>query len=85
MQLHMMDFPVHSFSSVVSKDNAFCITSIPPDIRKKLKLLPQHVSLLESYEYDEKNMNKMLDIIRIRDAHRGTRLTEVFPEWDRYY
>ena len=83
--LHMMDFPVHSFSSVVSRDNAFCITSIPPDIRKELKLLPQHVSLLESYDYDEKNMNKMLDIIRIRDAHRGTRLTEVFPEWDRYY
>lgn len=83
--LHKMDFPKHSFMSVVDKGNPFSITSIPPDIRDRLHLLPEHQQLLESYEYDEDNMIKMLDIIRLRDNFRNTNLVEVFPEWDRYY
>ena len=83
--LHKMDFHSYSFMSVVDKENPFSITSIPPDIREQLHVLPEHKSLLESYPYDEENMIKMLDILRLRDAFRGTRLTDVFPEWERYY
>lgn len=83
--LHKMDFPKHSFMAVVDKKNPFSITSIPPDIRKQLQILSEHEPLLESYEYDEKNMLKMLDIIKLRDNFRNTKLTDFFPEWDRYY
>ena len=83
--MHLMDYPRYSMTSVVDKENPFSITSIPPDIRSKLKILPEHKSLLDSYEYNEENMIKMMEIIRLRDAFRGTRLTDVFPEWDRYY
>ena len=71
--------------SVVSADNPFSITSIPPDIRQNLNILPEHKELLNVFKYDKNNMDKMLEVIRKRDQFRGTKLTDVFPEWDRYY
>ena len=83
--LNKMKFPRYSFMSVVSADNPFSITSIPPDIRQNLNILPEHKELLNVFKYDKNNMDKMLEVIRKRDQFRGTKLTDVFPEWDHYY
>jgi hypothetical protein len=42
-------------------------------------------SYLENMEYKEDIMWKMLADVKKRDIHRGTCLTDIFPEWKPYY
>ena len=79
---------------VYGEDEIYSIVSVPPLIREQYlekyytnyrQETDQIISYLENIEYDEEQMEHMLEDIRDRDKYRGTCLTEIFPEWKPYY
>jgi len=79
-------------------NNFYSLASIPPDIKeiyldrlwtkpneKKYKLIEKLTVLLDTQEYNEDDMWKMLAHIKRRDEHRGTNLLNILPEWKHYY
>ena len=40
---------------------------------------------LENMPFDEALHKEMMKDIQVRDKHRGTCLTDIFPEWEPYY
>ena len=40
---------------------------------------------LQDMPFDEKLHKEMIIDIQLRDKHRGTCLTDIFPEWEPYY
>ena len=40
---------------------------------------------LENMPFDETLHKEMMKDIQVRDKHRGTCLTDIFPEWEPYY
>ena len=66
----------------------YSIASVPPDIKDQYlkKDNPEKiVSYLKDTEWDEKQMWNMLKDIQLRDRYRNTCLTDIFPEWKKYY
>ena len=66
----------------------YSVASVPPDI-KELYLKKDNqskiISYLEGTDWDEKQMWTMLKDIQVRDRYRNTCLTDIFPEWSKYY
>ena len=89
-----------SGSLVWGQGNQYAITSIPLDIRelymdnyykfgnfmdKEFTEWEKLYNYLKEMPFDEKLHNEMMKDIQLRDKHRGTCLTDVFPEWEPYY
>ena len=89
-----------SGSLVWGPGNQYAITSIPLDIRdkymddyykfgnfmdKEFTEWEKLYNYLKEMPFDEKLHNEMMRDIQLRDKHRGTCLTDVFPEWEPYY
>lgn len=89
-----------SFVSV-NVSNPYQISAIPHDIRdlyldriysrkgrmynSERQSLNSLSSWLENEPFDEPMFNEMMTDVRARDAHRGVKLTDYFPEWEPYY
>ena len=89
-----------SFVSV-NVSNSYQISAIPHDIRdiylervysysgrasnSQISTLKNLSLWLENEPFDDSMFNEMMTDIRSRDAHRGVRLTDYFPEWESYY
>ena len=80
--------------------NQYAVTSIPLDIRdkymddyykfgnfmdKEFTEWEKLYNYLKEMPFDEKLHNEMMKDIQLRDKHRGTCLTDIFPEWEPYY
>jgi len=66
----------------------YSVASVPPDIKEQYlkKDNPEKiVSYLEGTDWDAKQMWTMLKDIKVRDRYRMTCLTDIFPEWSKYY
>tara|TARA_B100000949_G_scaffold121648_1_gene107487 strand:+ start:90 stop:1370 length:1281 start_codon:yes stop_codon:yes gene_type:complete len=89
-----------SGSLVWGDGNQYAITSIPLDIREmymnkyfeysdfvenEFKEWEKLYSYLKNMPFDEELHKEMMTDIQLRDNHRGTCLTDVFPEWKPYY
>lgn len=87
-----------SGSLVLNETSLYEVTAVPPMIRDQyldkyysnvpiryIQTFNKLCSYLENMYYDESLMWKMLEDIKKRDIHRGTCLTDVFPEWEPYY
>ena len=89
-----------SFVSV-NVSNPYQISAIPYDIRdlyldriysrkgrmhaSERQSLNSLSSWLENEPFDDSMFDKMISDVRARDAHRGVKLTDYFPEWEPYY
>jgi hypothetical protein len=89
-----------SFVSV-NVSNPYQISAIPYDIRdlyldriysrkgrmhdSERQPLKSLSSWLDNEPFDDVMFDKMMSDIRARDAHRGVKLTDYFPEWESYY
>ena len=89
-----------SGSLVWGDGNQYTVTAIPLDIREmymdkyfeynkfaenEFEEWKKLYSYLEDMPFDEKLHNDMILDIQLRDKHRKTCLTDIFPEWKPYY
>ena len=89
-----------SGSLVWGDGNQYAVTAIPLDIRETYMykyfeygdfLREEYVEWQKLYDYlenmpfDEELHKEMMKDIQVRDKHRGTCLTDIFPEWEPYY
>ena len=89
-----------SGSLVWGDGNQYAVTSIPLDIReiymnkyfecgdfmkKEFEEWKKLYYYLQDMPFDEELHKEMMTDIQLRDKHRGTCLTDVFPEWEPYY
>ena len=66
----------------------YSVASVPPDIKEEYlkKDNPEKIiSYLKGTDWNEKQMWIMLKDIKVRDQYRNTCLTDIFPEWSKYY
>jgi hypothetical protein len=87
-----------SGSLVIGGTSLYEVTAVPPKIREQyidkyyrnahhayIETFIKLCSYLENMPYDEEMMWEMLKDVKKRDKHRGTCLTDIFPEWKPYY
>jgi hypothetical protein len=79
-------------------NNFYRLDSIPDDVKEvyldrlwsqtnfnKQELVEKLTILLQTTKWNEFDMWKMLAHVKRRDAHRGTNLIDLLPEWKYYY
>ena len=89
-----------SGSLVWGDGNQYAVTSIPLDIRElymnnyfecgdfmkeQFTTWEKLYNYLQDMPFDEELHKEMMTDIQLRDKHRGTCLTDIFPEWKPYY
>ena len=89
-----------SGSLVWGDGNQYTVTAVPLDIRemymdkyfeygdfldKEFTQWQKLYNYLKEMPFDEELHKEMMTDIQLRDKHRGTCLTDVFPEWEPYY
>jgi hypothetical protein len=87
-----------SGSLVLNGESLYEVTAVPPAIREiyldkyysnthpnYVETFSKLCSYLENMDYSEDLMWKMVADVKKRDKHRGTCLTDIFPEWKPYY
>ena len=85
-------------SLVIGGHNLYTISAVPKDIREVYldkfytKINPEHAktfmklcSYLTDMPFDRDTHRRMMIDVAKRDKHRGTLLTDIFPEWTPYY